>query len=277
MYCLLHLPAFQMHSLLDISDEDYRKARVYARRVGTILIRALELKRLFRYDISMKNMKKGLFLAFLVLYGSFLSSQEILTAGRYLEQVSERYSSIRTYVAKINIQSGGTSMAGTVYAMMPNFLRIDFSSPAGQVILYDGESLMVFLPGERAVLNQAAAGQGGANIATARGLSLLQRNYVPAFVVGPAPVPIDSGSGEMVVKLKLARRSPGEGFTEIILDISPDTKLIRRITGRTITDTTVRFDFSGASINTGIPDRLFVFESPPSSNMYNNFLLRGND
>ena len=32
MYCVLHLLAFQMHSLLDINDEDYRKARAYARR-----------------------------------------------------------------------------------------------------------------------------------------------------------------------------------------------------------------------------------------------------
>jgi hypothetical protein len=32
MYCLLNFLAFQMHSLLDISDEDYQKARAYARR-----------------------------------------------------------------------------------------------------------------------------------------------------------------------------------------------------------------------------------------------------
>ncbi|MDR1144047.1 MAG: outer membrane lipoprotein carrier protein LolA [Spirochaetaceae bacterium] len=224
-------------------------------------------------------MKKGLFLALLLAAGGFvaLGAQEILTAGRYLEQVSARYSNIRTYVARLSIQSGGTQMYGTVYAMMPNFLRIDFTSPAEQVILYNGESLMIFLPGERAILNQAVANQGGANIATARGLSILMRNYVPAFVVGPSPVPIEPGSGEMVVKLKLVRRSTGEGFTEIILDISPESQLIRRITGRTITDTTVRFDFSGVSLNTGIPERFFVFESPPASNMYNNFLLRGTD
>jgi outer membrane lipoprotein-sorting protein len=225
-------------------------------------------------------MKKTLFLAVLLVLGSFVSlrAQEILTAGRYLERVSERYSTIRTYVARLSIQSGGTQMYGTVYAMMPNFLRIDFSSPAEQVILYNGESLMIFLPGERAILNQTVANQGGgANIATARGLNILRRNYVPAFVVGPSPVPIEPGSSEMVIKLKLARRSTGEGFTEIILDISPESQLIRRITGRTITDTTVRFDFSGVSLNTGIPERLFVFESPPASNMYNNFLLRGTD
>ena len=215
----------------------------------------------------------AIFVSFAVF---FLYSQEILTAGNYLKQVSERYSAIRTYIAQISIQSGGSNMTGTVYAMMPNFLRIDFTYPAEQVILYNGESLMIFLPGERAILNQAAT-QSGANIATAKGLTLLQRHYVPAFVVGPAPVPIDPGSSEMVIKLKLARRSVGEGFTEIILDISPDTQLIRRITGRTITDTTVRFDFYGVSLNTGIPERLFIFESPPASNMYNNFLLRGAD
>jgi hypothetical protein len=32
MYCLLNLLAFQMHSLLDVSDEDYQKARAYSRR-----------------------------------------------------------------------------------------------------------------------------------------------------------------------------------------------------------------------------------------------------
>jgi len=223
-------------------------------------------------------MKKGIFTTILLFSGVFLlQAQEILTAGRYLDQVAERYGSIKTYVAQINIQSGGSQMAGRVYARMPNFLRIDFSYPAEQVILYDGENLMIFLPGERAILNQSVTSSQGANVATAKGLNLLKRNYVPAFVVGPAPVPIEPGSSEMVIKLKLARRSAGEGFTEIVMDVSPDTKLIRRITGKTITDTTVRFDFSGVSLNTGIPERLYVFESPPASNMYNNFLLRGTD
>jgi hypothetical protein len=32
MYCLLNLLAFQMHSILDINDEDYQKARACAGR-----------------------------------------------------------------------------------------------------------------------------------------------------------------------------------------------------------------------------------------------------
>jgi outer membrane lipoprotein-sorting protein len=223
-------------------------------------------------------MRKGLFLIIpLIFSGIVLQAQEILTAGRYLEQVSERYSSIKDWDARIAIQSGATRMAGHAMSAGPNFFRIDFSSPPGQIITYNGESLMIYLPSEQAILNQPAVQSTGANIATARGLNLLRRNYTPAFVVGPAPVPIEEGSSEMVVKLRFARRSVSEGFREIILDISPDTKLIRRITGITVTDVTVRFDFSSIRTNVGISQGRFYFDAPPTTNMYNNFLFKETD
>jgi outer membrane lipoprotein-sorting protein len=224
-------------------------------------------------------MKKGLFFIVSLIFSGILAlqAQEILTAGRYLDQVSERYSSIKDWEARIAIRSGTTRMIGYAISMGPNFLRIDFSSPAEQVITYNGESLMIYLPNERAILNQPAAPSGGANIATARGLTLLKQNYVPAFVVGSNPVPLEEGSKEMVVKLRLARRSASEGFREIILDIDPDTKFIRRITGRTVNDTIVSFDFSGIRTNVGISEGRFVLDAPPVTNMYNNFLLKDMD
>jgi outer membrane lipoprotein-sorting protein len=222
-------------------------------------------------------MRKGLFFIIPLVFSGMLvlGAQEILTAGRYLDQVSERYSSIRDWDARIDIQSGNTRMIGHVMSLGPNFLRIDFSSPPEQVITYNGESLMIYLPGERAILNQPVTGANtGANIATARGLTLLRRNYIPAYVVGPDPVPLEEGSGEMVVKLRLARRSVSEGFQEIILDITPSTKLIRRITGRTVSDIMVRFDFSSIRTNIGISQGRFAFDAPPTTNMYNNFLFK---
>jgi outer membrane lipoprotein-sorting protein len=228
-------------------------------------------------------MKKGRFLFFFACFFVFfavfsLDAQEIVTAGRYLEMVSERYSSIRDYEARIAIQSGTTQMYGNVSHLGPSFLRIDFTSPAEQVIVFNGEALMVYLPGDRAILNQNVGGQGeGANLATSRGLTLLRRNYIPAFVVGPEPVPLEEGSGERVVKLRLARRSASEGFREIILDVDPETKLIRRISGRTVNETSVRFDFSNIRVNQGIPEQRFVFDAPPAANMFNNFLFKDSE
>lgn len=209
-------------------------------------------------------------------------SQEIITAERYLETVAERYGSVRDYEARIAIRSGNTDMYGTVIHLVPSFLRIDFTTPAGQVIVFNGELLTVYLPEYRAVLNQSVSssrrsGSAGASLASAQGLSLLRRNYVPAFVTGPEPEPLDAGSGEMAVKLRLTRRSIAEGFREIILSVNPATKLIRRMEGRTITEGTVRFDFTDIRTNQGIPEQRFIYDSPASANMYNNFLFKDTD
>ena len=114
-------------------------------------------------------------------------------------------------------------------------------------------------------------------MANAQGLSLLRRNYVSSFVTGPEPVPLDSGSRETVVRLRLVRRTASEGFREIILSVDPGTRLIRRIEGRTIADGLVRFDFTNIRTNVGIPELRFIYDSPASANMYNNFLFRDTD
>ncbi|MDR2111321.1 MAG: outer-membrane lipoprotein carrier protein LolA [Spirochaetaceae bacterium] len=224
-------------------------------------------------------MKRWFPVFFLLIGGGlFLQAQEIVTAERYLASVSERYAGVRDYEARIAIRSGTTEMYGTVSHLSPSFLRIDFSTPAEQVIAFNGDTLTVYLPGYRAVLNQNIGHRAsGASLASSQGLSLLRRNYIPAFVTGPDPVSLESGSTEMVVKLRLTRRSVSEGFREILLDINPNTRLIRRIEGRTITDSTVRFDFSDIRINQGIPENRFIYDSPASANLYNTFLLRDTD
>jgi outer membrane lipoprotein-sorting protein len=198
-----------------------------------------------------------------------------------MEMVSERYSGIRDYEALIAIRSGGSDMVGNVSYLSPSFLRIDFTRPANQVIVFNGELLSVYLPEYRAVLNQSITPSrrpsAGAALASAQGLALLRRNYVPSFITGPDPIPLDDGSQERVVRLRLARRAISEGFREIILSIDAETRLIRRIEGRTIADTQVRFDFSNIRTNLGIPELRFLYDSPASAYMYNNFLFRDVD
>ncbi|MDR2597366.1 MAG: outer-membrane lipoprotein carrier protein LolA [Treponema sp.] len=229
----------------------------------------------------MPNSKAFLFFLFL-LNISILFGQEIVTAGKYLEIVSETYSGIRDYEANLAIRSGNSEMTGTVSHLSPSFLRIDFTRPADQVIVFNGELLTIYLPEFRAVLNQTVSqtrrpGATGASLASSQGLSLLRRNYAPSFVTGPNPEPLDSNSREQVVKLRLIRQSVSEGFREIILSINNDTKLIRRIEGRTIADGEVRFDFTNVKTNQGIPEQRFIYDSPASANMYNNFLFRDSD
>jgi outer membrane lipoprotein-sorting protein len=203
-------------------------------------------------------------------------SQEIITAEHYLEMVSERYSSIKDYEAALFIRSGNNEMTGNVSYLSPSFLRIDFTRPADQVIVFNGELLTVYLPEYRAVLNQnvTPGRRPGASLASAQGLVLLRRNYVPSFVTGPDPVTLDGNSHEQVVKLRLARRTISEGFREIILSVNPATRIIRRSEGRTIADILVQFDFTNVRTNQGIPEMRFIYDSPASAYVYNNFLFR---
>jgi outer membrane lipoprotein-sorting protein len=42
----------------------------------------------------------------------------------------------------------------------------------------------------------------------------------------------------------------------------------------TIADGNIQFDFSNIKTNQGIPDQRFIYDSPASANLYNNFLFR---
>jgi len=215
--------------------------------------------------------------------GFSVFAQEIVTAERFLESVSQRYASIRDYEAYVAIRSGTTDMMGHLSFLDPFFLRIDFTRPAEQVLVFNGEHLTVHVPDLRATLSQVvtpvrrANTPAAASLASAQGLQLLRRGYVPAFVTGPNPVPLDDRSREMVVQLRLTRRLTSEGFREIILSVEPETLLIRRIEGRTIGDAMVRFDFTNVRTNLGIPEQRFAFIPPATANIYNNFLFRESD
>jgi outer membrane lipoprotein-sorting protein len=227
--------------------------------------------------------KRGFSLFFILIFGfSLVYGQEIVTADGYLRMVSETYGGIRDYEANIVIRSGNTDMIGIVSNLQPSFLRIDFSRPADQVIVFNGEILTVYLPEFRSVLSQninrsRSTSAAGASLASAQGLTLLRSNYVCSFLTGPNPEPLDASSSEMVVKLRLTRRYTSEGFREIILSINPETRLIRRIEGRTIADGDVRFDFTNIRVNLGIPEQRFIYDTPASANMYNNFMFRDFD
>ncbi|MCL2805685.1 MAG: outer membrane lipoprotein carrier protein LolA [Treponema sp.] len=217
--------------------------------------------------------KRGIPLFALIFLFTNLYGQEIVTAEAYMGMVSDRFTGVRDFEANLSIRSGNAEMAGRVSYLSPSFFRVDFTRPSGQVINFNGETLTIFIPDIRANLIQTISRRTSGNT----GLSMLRRNYTPSFLTGPHPVPLDEGSRERVMKLRLTRRTVSEGFREIILSIDPDTRLIRRMEGRTIAETEVRFDFTGIRVNQGVPEIRFVYESQPSANTYYNFLFRDND
>ena len=207
-------------------------------------------------------------------------SQSITTASVFFASMSEQYGALSDYSADITISTGTGSriqtMEATVYFKRPNRLRIDFTKPNEQVILFTGDALTIYVPAYRMVLNQTIekdSSAGTANLATPQGLSLLKRSYTIAYETGADSQPLEEGSSEQVVALILNRRSASETFRSIRLLVLPGSKLIRRIEAWPISGSKITFDFTRYRLNTGIPDSRFLYDIPPNADMLNNFLL----
>lgn len=217
-------------------------------------------------------MKKLLFALLFSFVCALSFSQGIITAREFFDSVSAAYEEINDYEAEMDISIGDDSMHGRVSFKKPNLLRIDFTEPAEQVVVFNGTDLTIYLPDSAAILNQNVTSSDEES-ASSSGLALMNRYYSIAYETGQTPVPLDEDSPELVVNLLLTRRSTTESFSTITLSITPSTHLIRRVTAVTSQDVRYVFDFLDYNINPGISDQRFIYDAPSSANNYNNFLL----
>lgn len=208
-----------------------------------------------------------------LLCSASIGAQEIRTADSFFKEVSAKYATIKDYEASVGVVAGKQTMAGTVIYKAPTLLRMDFSQPASQVIVYDGQSLVVYVPEFRAILSQQTGTTSAAAIGTGDGLRMLGRNYSVAYETGPNPTPLPGSESESVIRLVLSRLTVAEGFRTIVLSIDPARLLIRRMEGTTLAGDAIVYDFKGIKLDQGIPDARFIYDSPASANIYNNFLF----
>ena len=228
------------------------------------------------------ELKRPIFITIIAVTALFLtvqsiSAQQILTADKYFEKISQNYAQINDYEADITITQAKNTMKGVLYYKKPDLMRIDFSEPKDQVIVSDGTKLTIYIPKQSAVFQQTlkkgTQTSSAPLLANEAGLQLLKKNYSIAYLESPTPVPLDKGSSEMVVKLKLEWRSTGEGFRQLELDIGEKSGLIRRIIGVSATFEKTQFDFTNIKTNQNIPQGRFNYEPPQTANIYPNFLF----
>ncbi|MDC7126650.1 MAG: outer-membrane lipoprotein carrier protein LolA [Spirochaetales bacterium] len=218
-------------------------------------------------------------LSFLFLSVMPVASQSIVTAVSYFDKISASYGKVSDYEAQLTITQGTGEhpdvSTGTLFYKTPNLLRIDFSDPKNQVICVTGDQLMIYIPSQVVVMTQKLTRHSSSTLATmasSQGLNLLKKGYSISYLDSPDAVPLDEGSDEMVVKLKLAWRTTEQGFRQIIMSVG-ENNLIRRLKAVTPEMEVIQFDFEGIKTNQNIPDARFDYEAPASAYGINNFLF----
>ena len=231
------------------------------------------------------------------------AAQELVTATVFFEDVARRYAAIQDYQANVVLarrrvgrvgddgaQAGAarcgseqrevelSRMEGALSFKDPDLLRIDFTVPAGQVLVSDGAMLTIYMPAYDYVIEQRltpgtpAAASLSPSLAASMGLRFLRANYGIAYEKGPDPVPLGDGSGQQVVRLLLERRVPEEAFETIEVAVGDD-RLIRCIVGEYRSGDRVAIEFRAVRTDQSIPDARFQYEPPPDANVYRDLLL----
>lgn len=231
-------------------------------------------------------------------------ARELVTATMFFEDVARTYAAIQDYQANVVIATrrigrtadDGTQagqkwcgseqhevelsrMEGVLSFKHPDLLRIDFTRPAGQVMVSNGEVLTIYIPALDYIIEQsltAAATPAAASLpnptASVLGLRFLRANYGIAYERGPDPVPLGDESGQQVVRLLLERRVPEEAFDTIEVAVGEDD-LIRCIVGQYRSGDRVAIEFRALRTDRSIPDARFRYEPPPDANVYRDLLL----
>jgi len=197
------------------------------------------------------------------------------TAARFFASISDQYGAIEDYQADISIVLEDQTMTGTVYYKTPNLLRINFTEPKEQVIVVDGSDLMMYLPRQTVTMTQSLTRHNEASLTSmvaGQGLNLLSQGYSISYLDSPSYVPLEEGSAEQVIKLRLEWRSTSEGFRQIIVSVG-ENGFIRRMEAVTKEYQSLQYDLTNILVNQNIPDTRFEFDAPPSSYTINNFLF----
>jgi len=205
---------------------------------------------------------------------------QILSAEKFLEAVSRQFGAVKDMEADIVFTTAANgTWQGTLSYRTPIWLRINFTVPSRQFIAIDPEQLVIYVPGYNVVMVQALKQRSSGQISemiTAKGLGMLSRNFSVAWAVGPDPVPLDTGSNEMVYKLKLTPRVASTGFRSMTLSVTRDN-VFRRLEGVRADGETQAMDYLNVRTNQNLPDSRFRIDTPADANIIPDFLFDPED
>lgn len=222
--------------------------------------------------------KYSLYLILFLFSPILLFSQQ--TASDFFKTISDKYAGIESYTADFKITSGVRSnivQEGTISYKSPNLLRLDYSSPAEQVLNVNSRKISIYVPAHGTLFEQTINSEEEAlaletSGLTSQGLSLFSTNYSISYVNGPELEILDVNNPEEVYKLRLLPRKFSEPFSRIIISITSDG-FIRRLESTTRTGETIIFDIIDIDIDANINIKIFDYEAPPTTVTLRDFLF----
>ena len=223
------------------------------------------------------NTKKNILVFFMVLAPLLLSAKfSFTTVSDVVDEVKKKYASFEGMSADFVIESekGGkkTVRSGTLKSKFPNYLMVDFFSPAGQKIVSDGRVMWLYIPSLNVVAEQDLkddeSGIFSSNSRT--GLQRLFKKYHYKFAQKEQPF-IDA-DGKKYYLIDLQQKESRSGFKTMKIWID-EKYMITRAEGVTSAGKTVKIRFSKIDTSKDFQKGIFKMDKPASARVIKNPML----
>lgn len=126
-------------------------------------------------------------------------------------------------VATLTTLNREQASAGRVYIQKPYAIRWEYTQPDSQTILYKDNTLQIYTPKRKQVLQSVIKADDRSNVALLflAGIGTLKK----AFTVTSLP-----STESQIIRLRLVPRSPQAGFTELHLAVNQQSAFIEGLT-----------------------------------------------
>ena len=141
---------------------------------------------------------------------------------------------------------------GELRLKRPGRMRWEYKTPDVKLLVADGEKFFFYVPADRQVTVTAQSDQHSVAAVLLTGRTSLLEEFSAAA---------DSGAAPGLVRVRLTPRKQAQDVDHVLVDVDAEAR-IRSIHVVDSQNNTSRFDFVDIRENTGIPDRLFRFETP---------------
>ena len=197
----------------------------------------------------------------LVLFAASAFAQADVQA--IADRLDKHYNHIDTLQVNFNETYRGAGVnrgeAGTLLLKKPGKMRWDYRQPRPKLFLSDGRTAWFYVPGEQQVRKAPvkALDDLRSPLRYLLGKTRLEKEF-NGLSLAPDVKPSEAGN----VVLRGVPRSMGDRINQVLLEITPDSRL-RRIVIEEADGSTTEFQFSDEKINLALADSQFKFTPPP--------------
>ncbi len=151
----------------------------------------------------------------------------------------------------------GTTESGRLYVDRPGHLRWDYTRPESKIALLVGDRTMLYIAEDHQLI---------------RGTLAPEQSILPGLLAGTEPIArafdatvLEPDSAGAPPRVRLVPRGRPDGFSEVVLTLSPDDYRIEAAEVLDAAGNRTVYRFRGLRRNRGLPAGLFAFEPPPGT------------